>query len=109
MTRPRETLTSAWVGSQRCVRAQTRVAPNVFRVEKLLKQLIWTRMILVGFFESLLDRVEKETLIEHAGMFPRYLASGHLVYMTKGVLFAVPFDLDRVDERRGNAVNGSVK
>jgi serine/threonine-protein kinase len=73
------------------------------------RRAVTKECILVGFFESLLDRVERKTLIEHAGMFPRYLASGHLVYMTKGVLFAVPFDLDRVDERRGNAVNGSVK
>ncbi len=38
-----------------------------------------------------------KTLIEHAGMYPRYLPSGHLVYVTKGTLFAVPFDLDRLE------------
>src|SRR5712692_1942007 len=32
-------------------------------------------------------------------MFPRYLPSGHLVYVTKGTLFAVPFDLDRLEVR----------
>src|SRR5260370_15288268 len=29
-------------------------------------------------------------------MYPRYLPSGHLVYVTKGTLFAVPFDLERL-------------
>jgi serine/threonine-protein kinase len=36
-------------------------------------------------------------LLDHAGMYPRYLPSGHLVYTTKGVLFAVPFDLGRLE------------
>jgi len=37
----------------------------------------------------------RRTLLEHAGMYPRYLPSGHLVYVTKGSLFAAPFDLKR--------------
>jgi serine/threonine-protein kinase len=37
----------------------------------------------------------RKTVLKHAGMYPRYLPSGHLVYVTKGTLFAVPFDLDR--------------
>ena len=41
----------------------------------------------------------RRTLFEHAGMYPRYLPSGHLVYVTKGSLFAVPFDLDRLEVR----------
>jgi serine/threonine-protein kinase len=36
-------------------------------------------------------------------MYPRYLPSGHLVYVTKGNLFAVAFDLDRL-EVRGQAM-----
>jgi serine/threonine-protein kinase len=44
---------------------------------------------------SLQDRSRK-ILFEHAGMYPRYLPSGHLVYVTKGTLFAVPFDLKRL-------------
>jgi Tol biopolymer transport system component len=32
-------------------------------------------------------------------MYPRYLPSGHLIYVTKGTLFAVPFDLDRLEVR----------
>src|SRR5207244_347673 len=34
---------------------------------------------------------------EHAGMYPRYVPSGHLVYVTKGKLFAVPFNMDRLE------------
>ena len=33
----------------------------------------------------------------------RYLPSGHLVYTNKGTLFAIPFDVDRL-ETRGTAV-----
>lgn len=43
----------------------------------------------------------RKTVLQH-GMYPRYLPSGHLVYVTKGRLFAVPFDLDRL-ETRGTA------
>jgi serine/threonine-protein kinase len=34
----------------------------------------------------------RRTLLEHVGMYPRYLPSGHLLYVTKGSLFAAPFD-----------------
>ena len=33
------------------------------------------------------------------GTFGRYLPSGHLVYVNGGTLFAVPFDLDRLEVR----------
>jgi Tol biopolymer transport system component len=42
---------------------------------------------------------QRKTVIEHAGMYPRYLPSGHLVYVTKGNLFAIPFDLERLEVR----------
>jgi Tol biopolymer transport system component/tRNA A-37 threonylcarbamoyl transferase component Bud32 len=45
---------------------------------------------------SLKDR-QRTTLLEHAGMYPRYLATGHLAYVTKGALFAAPFDLNRLE------------
>jgi serine/threonine-protein kinase len=51
---------------------------------------------------TLNDR-QRKTVLQHAGMFSRYLASGHLIYVTKGTLFAVPFDVDRL-EVRGAAV-----
>jgi serine/threonine-protein kinase len=41
----------------------------------------------------------RKTLLAHAGMYPRYLASGHLVYVTKGSLFAAPFDPERLEAR----------
>jgi len=47
---------------------------------------------------SLKNRLRK-TLVEHAGMYPRYLPSGHLVYVTKGTVFAVAFDLDGLEVR----------
>jgi Tol biopolymer transport system component/tRNA A-37 threonylcarbamoyl transferase component Bud32 len=47
---------------------------------------------------SLKDHRTK-TLLEHAGMYPRYLPSGHLLYVTKGTLFAVRFDPDRLELR----------
>ena len=35
-------------------------------------------------------------LVRKNAMFARYLPSGHLVYANNGVLFAIPFDLDRL-------------
>src|SRR5262249_36754176 len=45
---------------------------------------------------SLKDR-KRKTVLEHAGMYPRFLATGHLAYVTKGTVFAVPFDLNRLE------------
>jgi serine/threonine-protein kinase len=50
---------------------------------------------------SLRDHVRKVLL--QGGTSPYYLPSGHLVYANKGTLFAIPFDLDRL-ETRGTAV-----
>jgi serine/threonine-protein kinase len=36
-------------------------------------------------------------LIDHAGSYPRYLPSGHLIYITKGTLLAVRFDAERLE------------
>src|SRR5262249_28130584 len=47
---------------------------------------------------TLKDR-KRKTLLNRSGMYPRYLPSGHLVYVTKGTLFAVPFDLNRLEVR----------
>ena len=35
--------------------------------------------------------------VQHGGFHARYLSSGHLVYMHDGTLFAVPFDLKRLE------------
>ena len=44
---------------------------------------------------SLADH-HRKTLVR-GGMFGRYLPSGHLVYVNRGTLFAVPFDVDRLE------------
>jgi eukaryotic-like serine/threonine-protein kinase len=55
-----------------------------------------------GFIEAVrLDTKERKILIR-GGTFPRYLASGHLVYAREGTLHAVPFDAKRL-EIRGHA------
>jgi serine/threonine-protein kinase len=38
----------------------------------------------------------RKTLVQ-GGTFGRYLPSGHLVYVNRGTLFAVPFDVDRLE------------
>ena len=38
-------------------------------------------------------------IIQRGGYFGRYLPSGHLVYLHQGTLFAVGFDLDRLEIR----------
>jgi serine/threonine-protein kinase len=40
----------------------------------------------------ILDGKRRTTVLEHAGMYPRFLPSGHLSYVTKGNLVAVAFD-----------------
>jgi Tol biopolymer transport system component len=49
-----------------------------------------------------LGNQRRKTLVR-GGTAPRYLPSGHLVYGNKGTLFAIPFDLDRL-ETYGRAV-----
>jgi len=47
---------------------------------------------------TLKDR-KRKTVLEHGGMFPRYLATGHLIYIAKGILVAAPFDLEQLELR----------
>jgi eukaryotic-like serine/threonine-protein kinase len=35
--------------------------------------------------------------VQHGGFFARYMATGHIVYMHDGTLFALPFDLKRLE------------
>src|SRR5262249_33785593 len=35
-------------------------------------------------------------ILDHAGLYPRYLSSGHLVFVKKSTLYAVPFDVSRL-------------
>lgn len=46
---------------------------------------------------SLTDK--KTKLLIRGGTYGRYLADGHLVYVNRGKLFAVPFSLDRLEVR----------
>jgi serine/threonine-protein kinase len=46
---------------------------------------------------------KSKTVLKQAGVYPRYLSSGHLIYVTKGTLFAVRFDLSTL-EVHGRAV-----
>jgi serine/threonine-protein kinase len=46
---------------------------------------------------SFRDRVER-TLVK-GGTFGRYLPDGHLTYVNQGTVYAVPFDLDRLQTR----------
>jgi serine/threonine-protein kinase len=43
---------------------------------------------------------ERKVVVQH-GADGRYVASGHLVYMQRGVLMAVPFDLQRLQVKGG--------
>jgi Tol biopolymer transport system component len=45
----------------------------------------------------------KRKVVGRGGTFPRYLPTGHLVYVNKSTLFAIPFDPDKL-ETSGNAV-----
>jgi len=47
---------------------------------------------------SLADRHTK-IVLAHAGAYARFLDSGHLIYVSKGTLFVVPFDLNRLEVR----------
>jgi Tol biopolymer transport system component len=46
---------------------------------------------------SLADHHRKT--LQRGGTFGRYLPSGHLIYVNGGTLFAVPFDVDRLEVR----------
>ena len=46
---------------------------------------------------SLADH-RRKTLVR-GGTFGRYLPSGHLIYVNRGTLFAVPFDVERLEVR----------
>jgi Tol biopolymer transport system component len=65
------------------------------------KAVLFTANSAVGGFDganidvmSLADH-RRKTLVR-GGTFGRYLPSGHLIYLNRGTLFAVPFDLDRL-------------
>jgi serine/threonine-protein kinase len=56
---------------------------------------------------SLKDR-RRKMVLEHAGIYPRYLTTGQLLYGTKGSLFGVPFDLERMEVRGASMALGEI-
>ena len=50
----------------------------------------------------------RKVILEHAGMYPRYVGSGHLLYVTKGTLFVRPFDSERLEVKGAAAPLGEV-
>lgn len=88
------------------------------------KAILFTANPTVGEFDE--ANIEVMSLVDHrrktlvrGGTFGRYLPSGHLVYVNRGTLFAVPFDVDRLevhgtpapvlDQIDYNAVQGSAQ
>ena len=60
------------------------------------KSVIFASIADVDYDEGTIEAVRLDTgartVLAHRGTFPRYLASGHLVYSRGGTLFAVAFD-----------------
>jgi serine/threonine-protein kinase len=46
---------------------------------------------------SLKDEKAKPKKLPFKGLYPRYLPSGHIAYLNRGTLLAVPMDLDRLE------------
>jgi Tol biopolymer transport system component len=56
-----------------------------------------------GFNATVVSLADRHRKTVARGMGARYLPSGHLIYSNKGTLFAIPFDLDKL-ETYGNAI-----
>jgi serine/threonine-protein kinase len=66
--------------------------------------VLFTANPTIGSYESASVVVQKlpggpRKVVATGGYFGRYLPSGHLVYLHEGTLFAVPFDLARLEAR----------
>ena len=81
------------IAGRRCCRRQGRAVHREFRSWHYA-----AASIAVAFLENNPERVKKIVLV-NAGMWPRYLPTGHLVYVANGTLHAVPFDVDRLEVR----------
>jgi len=53
-----------------------------------------------ALIEALNVKTGESKVVVRGGYYGRYLPSGHLVYVHQGTLFAVPFDLSRLEPRR---------
>jgi hypothetical protein len=63
--------------------------------------LFMSNRVFANFEESridafLIDKKKRTNIFEHAGMYPRFLRGGYLAYITKGNLYAVPFDATKL-------------
>ncbi len=58
---------------------------------------------ITGFDDASIDVVTladgRRKRLVHGGTFGRYVGSGHVLYVSRGVLFAVPFDAERLEVR----------
>jgi len=68
------------------------------------KAVLFTALNTTTGFDA--ANIEVSSLVDHraktvvrGGTFGRYLPSGHLIYVNRGTLFAVPFDVDRLEVR----------
>ncbi|MBI3207572.1 MAG: protein kinase [Candidatus Solibacter usitatus] len=50
-----------------------------------------------SIIEVLSLKDKKRTVLHRGGLFPRYLASGHVAYVFEGALFGIPFNPDRLE------------
>ena len=68
------------------------------------RAVLFTGHTLIGAFDDAsIEVLSLQTgqwkVVQRGGYFGRYLPSGHLVYLRQGTLFAVGFDLDRLEVR----------
>jgi serine/threonine-protein kinase len=68
------------------------------------RSVLFTTSTVAGDYENgLIDVLELKTgqwkTVQRVGYFGRFVPSGHLVYVSHGTLFAVPFDLRRLEVR----------
>jgi serine/threonine-protein kinase len=69
------------------------------------KAVLFTTSTVTNDFDAadiaVADLVNHRTriVLARAGTYPRFLPDGHLVYVSKGTLYAVAFDLDRLEVR----------
>jgi Tol biopolymer transport system component len=68
------------------------------------KAVLFTAHTTTGAFDGAnIDIVSfadgRRKTLQHGGTYGRYLPSGHLIYVSRGTLFAVPFDPERLEVR----------
>ena len=68
------------------------------------KALLFTSKSVTGGYdganiEIMSFKDHRRKTLQRGGTFGRYLPSGHLIYLNRGTLFAVPFDLDTLEVR----------